>query len=368
MKLSVIIVSYNAIPFLELTLQSLKSSLKNISSEIILVDNRSDEPISDWIKDYHKDINFIQNEKNLGFGKANNIGLKNAQGEVVLFLNPDTIVSEKAINNVLHDFEIDNELGAVGLRMINGKGDFLPESKRSVPTLWSSISRVFGLSSVFPKSKIFSSYRMGHIPEKAMTDVEVLSGACMFVRASDKSLIQFDTDYFMYGEDIDLSYKILKSGKKVKYHGSETIIHFKGESTNKKEWRYHYWFYKTMLIFMQKHHRRAYYTWNWIIIPFLSFLTLLSFLKSIIFTSSDSEQSKEVDGICIHGTCTEALSGSLKNNFISIGLNDDTKSEIQVFISEQFESQELIDFLESKDKSQKVYFWNEKLQKLFAGY
>lgn len=365
MQLSVIIVSYNALPFLELTLQSLRTALEEVDSEIILVDNNSKEPISDWISQYYPEVIFIGNKKNHGFGIANNIGLEKAQGELVLYLNPDTIITKNTVHNIILEFENDKDLGAVGLRMINGKGKFLPESKRSVPGFWSSLSRVIGLSAVFPKSRFFSYYRMGHIPEKSTNEIEVLSGACMFVRAENKQLIKFDPDYFMYGEDIDLSFRISQSGNKVKYFGRETIIHFKGESTDKKEWRYHYWFYKTMLIFMKKHKRKAYNTWNWLLIPFLSFLTLLSYLKALVKRDSKSEISKEVDGIFIHGACTEKLSSALKDVLVSIGLNDNPNAEIHVFISGQFKSEELIDFLEKKEKYQRVFFWNEQMNKLY---
>lgn len=358
MKLSIIIVSYNALDFLNLCLKSVKEAIEHIEAEVILVDNNSSESISQYVKSEFPFVKLIENDSNLGFGKANNLGLNHANGNLVLYLNPDTIICEENLKASISEFERDSQLGALGFRMINGKGNYLPESKRSVPSLWSSISRFLGLSQLFPTSKFFSNYRLGHLDERGVHEVEVLSGAAMMVRADKKEDIKFDSAFFMYGEDIDLSYRIGKSGRRVKYLGSETLIHFKGESTNKKAWKYHYWFYETMWMFRKKHKSDFNSIWNPILRIGIWKLMLFSFLKAQISGTGKKTFDSEVKGINIIGAKEKNLCDYLNQNFTSLDLNDSPESELQVFNFEVQKPELLIESLENLSPDQSLMIWN----------
>ena len=254
MKISVIIVSYHAAGFLEQTLFSLIKATGNHNVEIIVSDNSSDNEIENLITSRFSGVRYIYNENNPGYAKANNRGYQLSTGELILFLNPDTIVPEDFFDKILSFFQSHAQIGAAGVKMIDGGGNFLPESKRNIPGLWNSFTKSTGLSYVFPRSKIFSGYYRNDILEDANGEIEVLSGACFFVRK--EVLIKtggFDERFFMYAEDIDLSYRILKEGYKIFYLGDISIIHFKGESS-KKDKTYFSRFYGAMDLFVEKHY------------------------------------------------------------------------------------------------------------------
>lgn len=234
----------------------MSKACKNIDSEIIVVDNASTDGSSAFLESRFSNVNFIWNESNLGFSKANNQALKYTSGEYTLFLNPDTIVPEDCFEKCIDFFETHADCGAIGVKMIDGSGNFLKESKRSFPTPSASFFKFMGLHKVFPSHKTFAAYYAGHLPESNTASVEVLSGAFMMV--SDKMLKRvkgFDEDFFMYGEDIDLSYRIKKTGFKNYYFADTAIIHFKGESTQKNNPEYAARFYGAMKLFVQKHYR-----------------------------------------------------------------------------------------------------------------
>lgn len=253
-QLSIIIVNYNVSYFLDQCLHSVKKACRNISTEIIVVDNASRDDSLSMLEENYPDITVIANVDNAGFSKANNQGIKIAQGEWVLLLNPDTVLAEDTLEKCL-DFVSDKpECGGLGIRMINGKGEFLPESKRGLPTPAVAFYKLSGLSKLFPKSKKFNRYHAGHISENENGEVDILSGAFMMIRgeALDKAGL-LDETFFMYGEDIDLSYRIQLAGYKNYYFSDSTIIHYKGESTKKSSVNYVFVFYRAMVIFAKKH-------------------------------------------------------------------------------------------------------------------
>lgn len=258
MKLSVIIVNYNVKYFLEHCLHSVQKAVQNIEAEIIVVDNNSSDGSVEYLKERFAEVVFMENRENLGFGRANNRGLEQCSGDYILFLNPDTIVSEDSFQKCIDVFESDPSVGAIGVRMVDGSGVFLKESKRAFPSPTNSLYKLFGLSSLFPRSAVFSEYHLGNLDEHANHEVDVLSGAFMMVRKKvlDKTG-GFDKTFFMYGEDIDLSYRIQKAGYKNYYLADTTIIHFKGESTNKGSLNYVKMFYQAMAIFVKKHYGGA---------------------------------------------------------------------------------------------------------------
>ncbi|MFO7656259.1 MAG: glycosyltransferase [Bacteroidales bacterium] len=254
MDLSVIIVNYNVKFFLEQCLYSVINSAKNIEAEIFVVDNNSVDGSCQMIKEKFPGVKLIENKVNSGFAKANNQAIKEAGGKYILLLNPDTVVEEETFKKCLAFMDEHPDAGSLGVKMIDGKGKFLPESKRSLPTPMVAFYKVFGLSALFPKSKIFGRYHLGYLDKEKVHKVEVLPGAFMLVRKEifDKIGI-LDEDYFMYGEDIDLSYRILLKGYNNYYFPDTTIIHYKGESTKKSSINYVLVFYRAMMIFASKY-------------------------------------------------------------------------------------------------------------------
>ena len=253
-KLSVIIVNYNVCHFLEQTLLSVRKAIAGVDAEVLVVDNNSVDGSVEMVKAKFPEVLLILNKKNTGFSQANNQAINRSKGEYVLLLNPDTVVEEDTFTKCCSFMDMHAEAGALGVKMVDGKGNFLPESKRGLPTPWIAFYKIFGLSALFPKSRKFGRYHLGFLNPDKTNEVEVLSGAFMFIRkkALDKTGL-LDEDFFMYGEDIDLSYRILKAGYKNYYFPETRIIHYKGESTKKTSVNYVFVFYKAMAIFARKH-------------------------------------------------------------------------------------------------------------------
>lgn len=258
MRLSVIIVNYNVKYFLEQCLCSVMKAIAPLGEgqvEVIVVDNQSTDDSVEYLRSKFPSVFFIENRENSGFGRANNQGVQMSRGEFILFLNPDTIVAEDSFTECLAEMQRQPELGAIGVRMVDGGGKFLPESKRGFPTPWVSFCKLSGLTRLFPASRVFARYYLGHLPEKENNEVEVLAGAFMFVRRKAVDLTGgFDERFFMYAEDIDLSFRIRQAGYRNFYCASTTIIHFKGESTLKDQ-RYVRHFYEAMILYVRKHYR-----------------------------------------------------------------------------------------------------------------
>jgi len=254
MQLSVIIVNYNSKHLLENCLFSVQKAIQQVRSEIIVVDNNSTDGSKESLAPQFHEVKFVFNEKNVGFAKACNQGFKNSSGRYVLFLNPDTILSETSLTDCISFFETHADAGAIGVRMIDGDGNFLKESKRGEPTPSASFFKLFGLASIFPKTKTFAKYYEGHLPEQENNAVEVLSGAFMMVRREVFEKVNgFDEDFFMYGEDIDLSVRINRSGYKNYYLGKIRVTHLKGGSTT-FDATYVKDFFGAMKLFVKKHY------------------------------------------------------------------------------------------------------------------
>ena len=254
MKLSVIIVSYNVRCYLDQCLCSVNRAAEGIESETFVVDNNSSDGSAGMVGKKFPYVNLITNNINLGFSKANNQALSYAKGEYILFLNPDTVVEKKTFQECIKFMDSSPNAGAVGVKMTDGKGRFLPESKRSLPTPLVAFFKISGLTALFPRSKTFGRYYLGHMDNDQTHEIEVLTGAFLFARkeALDKAG-WFDEDFFMYGEDIDLSYRILKNKYTIYYHPGTEIIHYKGASTSKSSINYVLVFYRAMIIYAKKH-------------------------------------------------------------------------------------------------------------------
>jgi len=244
-EISIIIVNYNVRYFLEQCLQSIFDACNNISAEVIVVDNNSHDTSCEMIKEKFSKVTLIVNKKNTGFSTANNQGVAIAKGKYVLILNPDTVIAEDTFEKTLQFAKTKANLGAVGIKLIDGIGNYLPESKRGLPTPKVAINKLVGIKT--------NKYYASHLQENENGKIDILVGAFMFMERTVYNEVNgFDEDYFMYGEDIDLSYKIIKAGYDNYYFSGTKIIHYKGEST-KKDLKYLNNFYGAMQIFYQKH-------------------------------------------------------------------------------------------------------------------
>ncbi len=253
-KLSVIIVNYNVKHFVEQCLFSVYKASEGIKVEIFVVDNNSVDGSTTLIKEKFPEAILIENKINTGFSVANNQAIKLAKGEYVLLLNPDTVVQEDTFTKIINFMDATPDAGGLGVKMLDGQGNFAPESKRGLPTPEVAFYKMFGFAKFFPKSKKFGKYHLSYLPENEINSVDVLSGAFMLIRKSVLDKIgNLDETFFMYGEDIDLSYRITKAGYKNYYFPKTQIIHYKGESTKRSSLNYVVIFYKAMAIFSKKH-------------------------------------------------------------------------------------------------------------------
>ena len=256
MDITVVIVNYRVKLFLEQTLRSVEEATRGLDAEVIVVDNNSGDDSIDFVRQRFPQVTFIENTDNVGFARANNQAIMRAAGLFTLILNPDTIISRPCIEQCIEWMRGHERCGAIGVRMVDGNGVFLPESKRAFPTPWVSFCKIFGLSALFPRSRWFARYHLRYLDDRQPHRIDILAGAFMLCRTT---LLQqvggFDEDFFMYGEDIDLSYRMVLAGYENWFLPVE-IIHYKGESTKKDSMRYVRVFYEAMLIFYRKHYPR----------------------------------------------------------------------------------------------------------------
>ena len=253
MKLTIIIVNYNVKYFLEQCLDSVFLAVKDLPTEVFVVDNCSTDGSREYLQSRFPNVIYIENQENVGFARANNQAIALARGEYILLLNPDTVIGENALTNVCRFMDENPQAGASGVKMLDGYGHFLLESKRGFPSPWNSFCKMLRLSKLFPASKRFGGYHLKYLDKDSVHPVDILAGAFMLVR---KEAIEkagsLDEHFFMYGEDIDWSYRFSCAGY-TNYYFPEPIIHYKGEST-KKDIKYVKHFYEAMLIFFNKHY------------------------------------------------------------------------------------------------------------------
>ena len=254
MKLSVIIVSYNVKYYLEQCLSSLMRSIGGIEAEVYVVDNHSKDGSVEYLSERFPSVHLVDSLHNLGFARANNLAIRKSQGEYVLLLNPDTVVGEQTIREAVDFMDSHDDAGALGVRMLETTGVSAMESRRGLPSPLVAFYKMTGLCARFPKHRRLGHYYMGGLPWDKPARIEVVSGAfCLLRRAALDEVGLLDEDFFMYGEDIDLSYRVLKGGYH-NYYLPSTILHYKGESTQKSSFRYVHVFYEAMLIFFRKHY------------------------------------------------------------------------------------------------------------------
>ena len=257
MQLSVIILNYNVRYFLEQCVLSVQQALKGIDGEVIVIDNDSPDDSCAMMKERFPDVHLIENKYNAGFSKGNNIGVEAAKGRYVCILNPDTVVAEDTFTKVLAFAESQKNFGISGVKLVDGRGCFLPECKRGVPTPWVAFTKIGGLYKLLPRREIFNRYYAQHLHEDQTGKVDILVGAFMVMeRKLYLEVGGFDEDCFMYSDDIDLSYMVLKKGLRNFYYADTSVIHYKGESTV-KDGAYMKRFREAMQFFYQKHFRRS---------------------------------------------------------------------------------------------------------------
>jgi GT2 family glycosyltransferase len=280
--ISIVIVNYKVKEYIANLLNSIYKAQKQFNLQIIVVDNNSEDDSITYLRNKYPDVTYIENHENLGFGKANNQGFDIAEGKYTLVINPDTLVSEDTLEVLMQHMEENSLCGASGCKILNPDGTFAPESKRSVPTISTAIAKVLGFNKLFPQHKILGSYYLGWIGEDEQSSIPVLSGCFMFWRTSVlKQLDGFDERFFMYGEDIDLCYRIQNTDYYIDYVPKTSIIHYKGESTRKGDMRYVKIFNKALYQFFEKHHSSNYSSiFRGIIISAISLRAIVAFFAN----------------------------------------------------------------------------------------
>lgn len=256
-QLSIIIVNYKVPYILGQCLESVRAASRGIDTEVWVIDNASGDGSMDYLRPHYPWVNFIENVDNVGFAKANNQGIQASNAEYILLLNPDTIIAEDTLTSCLAHLKANERCGALGVKMHDMRGQYLRESKRGYPSLWASACKLSGLTALMPDSKLFARYYMGHLDEMEVQSVEVLSCAyCMTRREVLAKIGGLDERFFMYGEDIDFSYRIFLSGYECHYLPT-TMIHMKGESSKRNKSQYYKSFYEAMELFYNKYHPDA---------------------------------------------------------------------------------------------------------------
>lgn len=355
MQLSVIILNYNVRYFLEQCIISVQKALQNIDGEIIVVDNNSKDDSCQMVRQLFPTVKLIENKENLGFPKGNNIGVAQAQGEYICILNPDTIVAEdtftKILNNVYQTHPSGaGTLGIIGCKLIDGTGNFLPESKRGVPTPWVAFTKIFGLYKIFPKFSFFNKYYAQHINENQSGEVEILVGAFMVINR--KLYIEiggFDENCFMYSDDIDLSYMVLQKGLKNYYFANTTVIHYKGESTV-RDGLYMKRFQEAMNYFYGKHFKKS--------VVFDTMMQLGTYTFSILKKKQQKNTTflPEEKIVFTKNLNFKKTKNTLYYSSLEEFKNSNKKTEI-IFDIDSFSFTEIIQFMQ-KNKSKNIVFKN----------
>ena len=338
MQLSVIILNYNVRYFLELCVLSVQKAIQNLDAEIIVVDNNSSDDSCAMMKERFPNVKLIENKTNFGFPKGNNIGVDQAKGEYICILNPDTVVAEDTFEKILNTKNWQLNTGIIGCKLIDGTGNFLPESKRGVPTPWVAFTKIFGLYKI---SNVFGKYYAQHLAENQSGKVDILVGAFMVMKRSLYLEVGgFDENCFMYSDDIDLSYMVKKSGRENYYFAETSVIHYKGESTVRDE-KYMKRFQEAMNFFYNKHFKKSLF--------FSGFMKIGAFVFSKIKKSQQKNRSIAVDNYIFFSKNEVNLALEkpviYQSNLLGFSLNKSKHTEI-IFDIQSFSFKEIIDFMQ----------------------
>lgn len=349
MQLSVIILNYNVRYFLELCVLSVQKAIQNIDAEIIVIDNNSSDDSYAMMAARFPNVKLIENKTNFGFPKGNNIGVDQAKGEYICILNPDTVVAEDTFSKILNSQFVtrNSQLGIIGCKLIDGTGNFLPESKRGVPTPWVAFTKIFGLYKI---SNLFGKYYAQHLTENQSGKVDILVGAFMVMKRSLYHEVGgFDENCFMYSDDIDLSYMVKKSGRENYYFAETSVIHYKGESTVRDE-KYMKRFQEAMNFFYNKHFKKSLF--------FSGFMKIGAFVFSKIKKSQQKNRSIAVDNYIFFSKNVVQLALekpiSYQTNLLDFSPNSKLQTEI-IFDIQSFSFKEIIDFMQ-KNKAATITY------------
>lgn len=368
-----VILNYNVRYFLELCVLSVQSALEQIDGEIIVVDNNSQDDSCEMLKKCFPNVKLIENKENSGFPKGNNTGVTAAKGEYICILNPDTVVAEDTFIKVLAFAERQKDLGIVGVKLIDGAGNFLPESKRGVPTPFVAFTKMFGLYKLFPKVKVLGKYYAQKLSENETGKVDILVGAFMLMKRDlYRELGGFDENCFMYSDDIDLSYRMLLKGRSNYYYHETTVIHYKGESTI-KDGVYMKRFQEAMQFFYKKHFKVSMFFWLFMKIGILFFSFVKMFqgqakekksVQSYIFYSSNDELISKMElklqkKVFFHDLKTEKM-------VISSKILSEAKTEI-LLNSNDLSFKEIINFIKSTENRGSTFKVLPKNTSFFIG-
>lgn len=340
MKLSVIILNYNVRYFLELCIKSVQTAVSTLDAEIIVVDNNSEDESCEMVKTLFPEVILIENKENFGFSKGNNIGVTRAKGEYLCILNPDTVVAEDTFISLLNFASNKEKLGIVSCKLINGAGNFLPESKRNIPYVNAAFKKLYGNS---------NAYYANHLNKDEIGEVDILVGAFMLMRRNVFEKVGgFDEDYFMYGEDIDLSYKVLKAGYKNYYVGSTTVIHFKGESTLRDK-HYARRFYGAMQIFYKKHFKKN---------VLFDMLVWLGIRLVYLFRTLPVKEEKYISGyILLSDKMNDSLQATLqKKVMLQSNLKKLENNSEVIFDGNKLSYKELIEMISKTNKDKSITY------------
>lgn len=308
MQLSVIILNYNVRYFLEQCVLSVQKALEGIDGEIIVIDNASSDDSCEMMKTKFPHIKLIENKDNLGFPKGNNIGVAQAKGEYICILNPDTVVAEDTFFKILNCQLVtrNSQLGIIGCKLIDGAGNFLPESKRGVPTPWVAFTKIFGLYKI---SNYFGKYYAQHLSGNESGKVDILVGAFMVMkRELYLEVGGFDENCFMYSDDIDLSYLVLKTGKSNYYFHETSVIHYKGESTV-RDGAYMKRFREAMQFFYKKHFKKSWF--------FDVMMQVGSFVFSLLKKNQQKNEVRIIDEYVVFSRENLELNLSKKTTYLA---------------------------------------------------
>ncbi|MEO8515982.1 MAG: glycosyltransferase family 2 protein, partial [Flavobacterium sp.] len=360
MQLSVIILNYNVRYFLEQCVLSVQKALENIEGEIIVIDNDSKDDSCEMMKQRFPNVKLIENPLNLGFPKGNNTGVAEAKGKYICILNPDTVVAEDTFEKVLNFAKSKSDLGIIGCKLIDGTGNFLPECKRSVPTPWVAFTKIFGLYKSFPKSALFNQYYAQHLTENQTGKVDILVGAFMVMKRNlYLELGGFDENCFMYSDDIDLSYMVLKTGRSNYYFHETSVIHYKGESTV-RDGTYMKRFREAMQFFYKKHFGGSFI--------FDFFMRMGAFFFSLVKKNQSRQIQPDIEEYILF-SANELLKNKLEkqlqkkvSQIVNITENDlfsqsnSKEKQIEVLLdNNSFSFKEIIAFLEKNKKQSRGF-------------
>jgi GT2 family glycosyltransferase len=349
MQLSVIILNYNVRYFLEQCVLSVQKALEGIDGEIIVIDNNSSDDSCAMMQQLFPNVKLIENKENLGFPKGNNIGVAKAKGEFICILNPDTVVAEDTFSKILNTKNWQLNTGIIGCKLIDGTGNFLPESKRGVPTPWVSFTKIFGL---YKLSNVFGKYYAQHLTENQSGKVDILVGAFMVMqRELYHEIGGFDEKCFMYSDDIDLSYMVLQKGKYNYYFHETSVIHYKGESTVRDE-KYMKRFQEAMQFFYKKHFKKS--------VVFDFFMRIGAMVFSLIKKNQSKEVKREIDEYIIFSKDSLQLNLNKKQTILNdfSQFKNDLNASIEIiFDTNSFSFKEIIEFMNC-NKSKNLTFKN----------